>query len=81
MRGYAARPALLQPSMHLLHPSHSRHNNLACNCPAGCPLVLLPRSMEASEMLPSLHTTARLAAEVAQGAQLLLHDGDISCEQ
>ncbi|PRW45579.1 Metallo-dependent phosphatase [Chlorella sorokiniana] len=35
-------------------------------------------SMEASEMLPSLHTTARLAHEVAAGAQLLVHNGDIS---
>lgn len=32
-------------------------------------------------MLPSLHTTARLAEEVAAGAQLLVHNGDISCEQ
>lgn len=38
-------------------------------------------SMEASEMLPSLATTARLAAEVDAGAQLLVHNGDISCEQ
>jgi hypothetical protein len=37
-------------------------------------------SMEASEMLPSLATTARLAAEVEAGAQLLVHNGDISCE-
>lgn len=36
--------------------------------------------MEASEMLPSLHTTARLAEEAAAGAQLLVHNGDISCE-
>ncbi|KAI7845277.1 hypothetical protein COHA_001120 [Chlorella ohadii] len=35
-------------------------------------------SMEASEMLPSLHTTARLAEEAAAGAQLLVHNGDIS---
>ena len=31
-------------------------------------------------MLPSLHTTARLAEEAAAGAQLLVHNGDISCE-
>ena len=37
-------------------------------------------SMEASEMLPSLQTTACLAQEAAAGAQLLLHNGDISCE-
>lgn len=30
-------------------------------------------------MLPSLHTTARLADEAAAGAQLLIHNGDISC--
>ena len=35
--------------------------------------------MGASEMLPSMATTARLAAEVAAGAQLLVHNGDISC--
>ncbi|KAL4439452.1 hypothetical protein ABPG77_008781 [Micractinium sp. CCAP 211/92] len=36
-------------------------------------------SMEASEMLASLATTARLAAEVEHGgAQLLVHNGDIS---
>lgn len=35
-------------------------------------------SMEASEMLASLATTARLAAEVDAGAQLLIHNGDIS---
>jgi hypothetical protein len=40
----------------------------------------LDGSMEMSEMLPSLATTARLAAEVDAGAQLLLHNGDISCE-
>jgi hypothetical protein len=38
-------------------------------------------SMEASEMLASLATTARLAAEVDAGAQLLIHNGDISCER
>ena len=37
-------------------------------------------SMESSEMLPSLATTAALAAEVQAGAQLLVHNGDISCE-
>lgn len=37
-------------------------------------------SMEASEMVPSLATAARLAAEVDAGAQLLVHNGDISCE-
>jgi hypothetical protein len=37
-------------------------------------------SMEASEMLPSLQTTARLAQEAAAGAQLLVHNGDLSCE-
>lgn len=37
--------------------------------------------MEASEMLPSLLTTRRLAADVeGWGAQLLMHNGDISCE-
>lgn len=36
--------------------------------------------MESSEMLPSLATTAALAAEVQAGAQLLVHNGDISCE-
>ncbi len=38
-------------------------------------------SMEAREMLASLATTARLAAEVDAGAQLLVHNGDISCER
>lgn len=37
-------------------------------------------SMEASEMIPSLDTTARLAAEADAGAQLVIHNGDISCE-
>lgn len=33
-------------------------------------------------MVPSLQTTARLAAEVAAGGpQLLIHNGDISCAQ
>ena len=35
--------------------------------------------MGASEMLASKATTACLAAEVAAGAQLLVHNGDISC--
>lgn len=49
--------------------------------PRNCLAVPSCSSMEASEMLPSLHTTARLVAEVARGAQLLVHNGDISCEQ